>query len=210
MSMFYELMMKKKGIPSRYQEVEYIESDGTQYIDTGVKGNQDTNYKIKFQSLKKTGYNFGGVLCSRFSAYYNRLSIITGDAGTGVAPYGTEVYVNNGTNTNQISFKSLEAYGVRIVEKNGNNVTLNGDVQAFPEQITYTTPTTLKIGCVDTNGTLSSFFNGKIWYCQIYDNGTLVRNFIPVYDTLTNKYGMWESVQRKFYGNDGTGDFTGA
>lgn len=30
----------KRGLPSEYQEVEYLESTGTQYIDTGVIPNE--------------------------------------------------------------------------------------------------------------------------------------------------------------------------
>lgn len=41
-------------LPSEYQQVEYIESTGTQYIDTGVNGGNTMAFNIKMNSLGKT------------------------------------------------------------------------------------------------------------------------------------------------------------
>ena len=38
---------KNKELPKEYQEVEYIESTGTQYIDSGFKPNQDSSVELK-------------------------------------------------------------------------------------------------------------------------------------------------------------------
>ena len=37
------------SLPSGYKRLEYIQSSGTQYIDTGFKPNQDTGITIDFQ-----------------------------------------------------------------------------------------------------------------------------------------------------------------
>ena len=37
------------NLPSGYTELEYIESTGTQYIDTGLKGNLNTKVEIDMQ-----------------------------------------------------------------------------------------------------------------------------------------------------------------
>ena len=37
---------KASRLPSAYQEVEFIGSTGSQYIDTGFKPNQDTSVEI--------------------------------------------------------------------------------------------------------------------------------------------------------------------
>ena len=46
-------------MPSGYTEVEYIESTGTQYIDTGFTPNQDTRMLLDFQYT--AGYRLAGV-----------------------------------------------------------------------------------------------------------------------------------------------------
>ena len=203
MSMFYELMMRKKGMPERYQEVEYITMSGTQYIDTGVYGKNTTDYEIKWNETETDTYY--GILGSRVSTTVDRLTIIGGN---------TEIYISNyNGSTYQTTFNvgSLRNIDVTL-KKVGENLTLTFSTVLNKTILTdqnYQTPTTLKLGCIDTNGTLATYFVGRFYFCKLYDNGTLVRNFIPVYDTITQKYGMWESVQRKFYGNDGTGDFIG-
>lgn len=39
--------------------------------------------------------------------------------------------------------------------------------------------------------------------------GTVKRNFVPVYNNATGEYGLWDQVEKKFYGNAGEGSFTG-
>ena len=55
----------------------------------------------------------------------------------------------------------------------------------------------------------SSYANAsmKLYACQIYDDGTLVRNFIPC-RTPNREIGLWDDVNGVFYGNAGTGTFT--
>ena len=49
----------------------------------------------------------------------------------------------------------------------------------------------------------------KYYYFKVFVDGELVRSYVPVFDTTTAKYGLYDLVGRQFYGNDGTGDFTG-
>lgn len=49
---------------------------------------------------------------------------------------------------------------------------------------------------------------GRLYSCQIYVNGKMVRNFIPVYYKKTQEWGLWDKVNETFYANDGTGKFT--
>ncbi|MDY6152100.1 MAG: hypothetical protein SPI06_01690 [Terrisporobacter sp.] len=56
---------------------------------------------------------------------------------------------------------------------------------------------------------MSSTTANARWYkVKIYDNGILVRDFIPI-KTTTNIYGLWDKVNKVFYKNAGTGTFTG-
>jgi hypothetical protein len=46
----------------------------------------------------------------------------------------------------------------------------------------------------------------KIYSCKIYDNGTLVRDFIPCLNP-DGEAGMYDFVNETFRGASGTGDF---
>lgn len=49
--------------------------------------------------------------------------------------------------------------------------------------------------------------NLSVYYCKIYDNGTLIRNFIPAKRNSDNVLGLYDIVNSKFYTNAGTGTF---
>ena len=51
------------------------------------------------------------------------------------------------------------------------------------------------------------YSSAKLYSCKIYDNGTLVRDFIPC-QTTSGEIGLWDDVNSVFYGNAGTGTFT--
>ena len=207
MSMFYELMMRKKGMPSRYQEVEYIESTGTQYIDTGIKASHSLSVDITFQNVGSAqGYIFGSA-DSFGTNMFNLLHYISGNENIFYLQ-NTNFYflfLNQGAD----EFKKTRF----ITEPSGQNRTFKNYVEGVLKTNTShedaTSFSNSNIFLFSTSG-LTSSYSGKIFSAQMKIDGSLVRNFIPVYDTLTNKYGMWESVQGKFYGNAGTGDFKGS
>jgi len=43
----------------------------------------------------------------------------------------------------------------------------------------------------------------KMYYLSIKENGVLIRNFLPC--TYLGEPGMWDTVENKFYRNQGTG-----
>ena len=206
MSMFYELMMKKKGIPSRYQEVEYIESYGTQYINTGIVPTMDISFKLvaskvgsyvdnnMFGSRKTSGTSTDllGIITNT-SLGVNILALCNSGAGWGGAdtcsiPYDNDFHT-------YIATKDTLTIDTNTIQHTAQNYSTN-DLPMYLFGLNNR-----------GNAQLSA---QKVKSLQISDNNRLVRNFIPVYDTETQKYGMWESVERKFYGNDGTGDFKGS
>lgn len=198
MSMFYELMMKKRGIPSRYQEVEYIESTGTQYIDTGYEAKTNTIFEVDcaFTDLSagRNGYlqNAGGNV---YRYYFGVLN-------------SKFVGANNTTYNHSIQDADTQRH-IFAIKQDGIYI---DDTKVYSSNALYGS---INIYLFVTN--VPDAVDGKNYYCKqkvynskIYDNNRLLRNFIPVYDTLTQKYGMWESVQGKFYGNNGTGNFKGS
>ena len=49
--------------------------------------------------------------------------------------------------------------------------------------------------------------NIRIYYCKIWDNNILFRNFIPCYRKSDNVAGLYDLVNGVFYTNAGTGTF---
>lgn len=53
----------------------------------------------------------------------------------------------------------------------------------------------------------SGAINIRIYYAKIWDNGTLIRDFIPAVRNDDGVIGMYDQVNDVFYTNDGTGSF---
>ena len=69
--------------------------------------------------------------------------------------------------------------------------------------------------CIDTayifarnnQGTTDRYSHIKLYLCEIYDNGTLIRDFVPCYRKADNAIGLYDTVNDVFYTNAGTGTF---
>lgn len=71
-----QMMLKKSsgGLPEGYTALEYIQSSGTQYIDTGRKLTQDSDITIDFSIVGEIKRD-AGVFGSRESASKNNLTL---------------------------------------------------------------------------------------------------------------------------------------
>lgn len=185
-----------------YCEVEYIESTGTQYIDTGIIGNGEfeVSYKFRKTNADKKNTIIAG---ARSATQHLILGQITEN---NKFTYG---YLNNYTTLSSVIIEQNKDYEVKISYKNGSQiVTINGVNVASSnwsgEEKTDLNILLFKRNFYSDNDKLNSFI-GRIYLCKIIQNGTLVRDFIPC--LLNGEVGMWDKVNKVFYPNAGTGEF---
>ena len=71
------MMLAQGGVslPAGYTKIEYLESDGTQFIDTGFKPNQDTRVIMDVQLLTANPTIYQGVFGAR-SGNTNQLWVL--------------------------------------------------------------------------------------------------------------------------------------
>ena len=187
-------------LPKEYQEVEYIESTGTQYIDTGLYPNN--TMVIEVDTVSKSEYSiFGGAGVG--SSRYN----LTGNASRSFR-YGSTNYNNSGYSYTERS---------KIVF--GREVYLNGNlIHTFPESNFTGDYKLILFGRFNNSNSLNDSGDTTIYYLKIWDNNVLVRNFVPCYSKTTvidvdgierpkGIVGMYDLVECKFYTNQGTGEF---
>ena len=210
------LNFKKYSIlPSEYQQVEYIKSTGTQYIDTNIVGKSSITANIDFEVVSSTQWAciIGCLNSSETIGFVNGATAWSSITGGWIR-----------RNNNNLNFS-------------GNNIMnykIKTNVQCLQKSVVYTNNNgTFTYNCdggnsYDSNTTLYMFANHtspvrdyaklKIYVCKIYDNNLLVRNFIPCYSTtkVTNAdgdecdvgtVGLYDTVEGKFYTNQGTGEF---
>lgn len=184
------------GLPNGYTEVQYIQSTGTQWIDTGFKPNQSTRVKmdcnvIRFNSTDM--FLFGARIAARNTAF----GIAADDDNT---QWWT--FFGNGQENPHGT-----CIGKHAIDFNKNILSLDGNVFSF-DSTSFQSAYNLLLFASITNGNVDSQRGQmSIYSCQIYDNGNLIRDFVPCIDPTGNA-GLYDLVGGKFYGNAGTGVFS--
>ena len=72
--LIWQKAQEQSGLPEGYTALEYIQSSGTQYIDTGRKLTQDSDITIDFRIVGEINRN-AGIFGSRESASKNNLAL---------------------------------------------------------------------------------------------------------------------------------------
>ena len=198
------------SLPSGYKQLKYIESTGTQYINTGITGNQNTRAIIDFDFTLNNSTTTFTLFGSRESASSNaNIGIIW---GVYQGNYGLNIDFGNYSTMRAFYQTSSENTKYKAdISKNGRYLyDANNNLLASNTTSNTSTFTTLdNILLFKEYGEPSGArgYTGKIYSCKIYNNDTLVRNFIPCKNS-SNVVGMYDIVNNVFYGNEGTGTFT--
>lgn len=167
-------------LPEGYTELEYIQSSGTQYMDSGLALNKSDSYTYSILA-QFSNDAYGGA-----NGYMQFMSgIASGAKATIKVVYDGETHVErvyvDDTQKSQTDWTS--AY-------NGINVKIG----------------ILKMGD-QNNGWFSGTPQiGKIFALTILNGGNLIRDFVPCIDP-TGAVGLYDLIGQKFYGNAGTGVF---
>lgn len=179
-------------LPSDYIQLEYIQSSGSQYINTGFKPNQDTKISITVDfPLSGTTWLYG----SRTSAGSNSLGFLC----EGNSKYRFDY----ASSTNELATKPT---GKFTINSDKNKCYINGELVFTATYTTFASPVNMYIFNNNNNGSLSGGSSAKLYNCSIYDNGVLIRNFIPCKNE-SGTVGLYDSVNNQFYQNAGSGTF---
>lgn len=175
--------------------VDYIESTGSQYIDTEFIPNSNTRVVLDAEVPDSSSAVYVMGVNDWTSGKYFQIRCSTSGT-TYISDYGTQ----SGKNT------SVTATGRLIFDKNKNVCTIGStSVTNTASEFSCTTNLKLLAG-VTTSGKHSATI-GKIYSCQIYDNDVLIRDYIPA---LQNGiFGLWDKVENKFYKSASTTNFLG-
>lgn len=184
-------------LPYDYQEVTYIQSSGTQWIDTKVNPVQyihaclvDFMFTTGYKGLSETwifgqwygsnGWRCGGQLSS---------------AKTAITTSGKSVgFSFTPTDSNYPSLSGIDD-NVRVVSSSMNStITSEYPMLLFAQQ----------------EGGNARYYEGaayKLFSCKIWEWGNLIRDFVPCYRKEDSVVGLFDMVTGEFYMNSGTGNF---
>jgi hypothetical protein len=189
-------------LPNEYQEVEYLELTGTQYINTGYTAPENSNVEVEIKTstqIDGNGRRFlfgtrgGASFILWFGDYQNKL-YYDFHYGTGS---GSGSWINDYVNGTIMDIK-MNSTGLYI---NGNTMDSSGAGTSFAG-CTYP----MYLGAIYT-GSIMGYYGGRIYSCTIKNGSTPIRNFIPCYRKSDNIPGFYDMVNNQFYTNAGTGTF---
>ena len=190
-------------LPSEYQAVEYIESTGTQYIDTGFKHNNNTTIEVDTIYSPENGIASVIFGAREVISNLNKNAFFTGKASASGFSYAS-VYNNSAIATE----KTEDFYANRRKYKLDKNISyIDDNVVATFTNETFVSSYNDYIFALNSMNTAILFSKMKLYGCKIYNNNILVRNFIPCYRKSDNVIGLYDLVNNVFYTNQGTGTF---
>lgn len=177
-------------LPTEYQEVEYIQSSGTQYIDTGFVVNKSDSYVLEidglFPSQAQAYQGCNGYMQFITSSKYG----ISGDSSVAVGNRNT-VRVEYANQTEklfvdgaQIESKSWSAY-------DGSDVKL----------------ALFRLGDINNGWFTGTIAQGTIYGYKVWKNNILVSECVPCVRNSDNVAGVYDIIREQFITNVGSGVF---
>ena len=181
------------GLPSGYTQLEYIQSTGTQHLDTLFKPNNHTRVVIDFRSTFSTANSPKGLLGSRNSS----------DIGMFAFLYSNRIDPNYNGVGKSVTVDSLQRH---VYDFNQNSFSVDGDVVSFDAGV-FSPGYNLLLLSVQNYGTIDNRkAEGYLYSCQIYDNNTIIRDYIPA-KLSDGTVGLYDKLNGLLYINAGTGMF---
>lgn len=197
------LGLHTKKLPKEYTQVDYIESHGTEYIDTGYKPNTNSEYELNFKIVNYTGTTIGFIFGGRISSSEQNTSFTANHITN---EYN---YLGRGDMFAEIDNNELQLNTEYLFQIKNNSFIVNGTTKDTTQNtLTETSTNNLYIFNINNNGSLSTGAKIKLKYFKTYENGQVVHYYIPCYRNSDNEVGLYDIVNNVFYTNQGTGVFT--
>ncbi len=196
------VLWSKSKLPAGYTEVEYLQSDGNQYIDTGIVTNTNDSILIKTSIIP---------LSTSSIQFYFGTRISDNRFGLANYPLGYFDYAYYADRNTSVVLKVDTNYDIEWVANNDErSVTINGTKKDF------TSDTSANL--INNNFRLWLFsrnYNNifgqgavcRMGITEVIIGGNLVGNFIPCRRNSDGKVGMYDLVTGEFKSSMTNTDF---
>lgn len=177
-------------LPQGYQEVEYIESSGTQYIDTGFVVNKPDSYVLEID----------GLFSSQSQAYQG--------CNGYMQFYVSSVYGISADSTKAVGNRDI----VKIAYANQTAVLSVNGVQIESKSWASYSGADVKLGVLRMGDANNGWFNGgaasgTIYGYKMWKNNILVSECVPCVRNSDGIAGMYDVIREQFITNVGSGIF---
>lgn len=177
----FDVIVTYSPLPSGYTELDYVHADNGAYLNTGYTPNANTSfeYKISLEALKASGHVASAV------NYY----------AFGIRTSGYLVNRCGAEKSGSISYTVGTPIEVSMYMDNSDDIIIDGDV-INTCAAGSSNPGVLSL--FTYNSQTNYYVNSKLYYMRIYENGVLVKEYIPCMRDSDNKIGLYETVSGAF------------
>jgi len=195
--------------PRTIKFIDYIESSGTQYINTGFSPtHKNVRLEMTYQFVSLPAATAGSrkyVFGSCQGTNNVRFQYAVGSEGNCAFGFG-EGWVNNAT------VDSYDTDEIHTIVCSNGVFTLDGNVVKDLSSSKFESPDANAPVCLFANnnkGSASSTLmpSMRLYSCRIWNNDELVRDFVPALDDNSTAC-LYDIVGESFYSNAGEGVFT--
>lgn len=209
-------LLKKNCEPSpgvtEFTDLEYLESSGTQYIETQIEVDSTWGAKVEWEMTNVSNYaNVLSVTNTDLGGYILNEGGFSVPYWNGVATKFLAVFMDNGIRSYTLDEEAK--VGCRYISElnfcNSRLIKLNDEsLGVIPETVRSIPCNNPILFGASRNGTILGVARliGKIFRVQISKGRTLKMYLVPVLNA-NGEPGMYDKVSKRFFGNHGTGTF---
>lgn len=181
------ISFKKPILPTGYKRLEYIESSGTQYINTGYIPDANTKLKIKFSTSTSKGVIAGSDESYKVKSFLFAVTVASFNTGSLIL--------------------SLADGNIHSAEFSSGSVIIDNVNKGNGGSGSFTSTYPIYIFANNRSNAMQEPVSMRLYECSLYSGATIVRNFIPCSNS-SGTVGLYDIVNNVFYANSGTGVFT--
>lgn len=191
----------------RYKELEYIQFNGNQFINTNVGSTNATRVltKIFLDTNQPSAISDAvSIFGNRSTDSSRNFSLWKINKNAFRADYGnTRQYIN------LIPEGDFEIdFNKNIVNINDTQTILNSSLGEFStNDLLRIASNYNRVADYSENLNDARRFSGKLYYFKIYNQNNLIRDFIPAKRVNDSAIGLYDNVENVFYLNEGSDSF---
>ena len=197
---------EQSGLPEGYTAVEYIQSSGSQYIDTGVKSSASIGLSADFCFTDaQTNQNLAQVYDGS-GKYYQLIVLMLSSWGSPdgavwfVCGYSAIQYFKKADTDRHVYH--FNADGQYTVEMDGIQY-----AKADPSQTTFPAGAQNLYLFARISEAADGYARMKLYSCAMYDGGVKIRDFKPCLDA-DGVPGLYDLISKRAFYNQGSGSVT--
>ena len=192
----------ESDLPGGYEPLTFIQSDGTQWVDTGVKPNQGTRVVLDADVMASNGEKSGAhhlFGCNASSGPYFTERLSDSQDGYQIR-YGKSALTS-------VSCSS-DVYGRHVFRFGSGYFNIDGGVQTLLKgEDDFSSSLSMYAFCLNSSGNPSGYCDMRMRSMQVYQDGELSMDLRPCVRSYDGAVGLYDIKGKKFVGNSGSGEF---